>query len=80
MKIFMLTTIDNPFDPFTEWDEWLMYDNEHDYYSCNKLARFANTSDELTEEENNKEIENAIDEIILNDPTNMFIKVTSEED
>ena len=24
----MLSTIDNPFDPFTQWDEWKRYDED----------------------------------------------------
>jgi len=69
MKIVALTTKDNPFDPFDEFDEWLAFDHRNGYNTCEYLARIARTSDELTDEENNKEIEAAIDEIIsLNVP------------
>ena len=71
----MLTTIDNPFNPFTQFDSWFMFDVEKGYNSCSRLARFARTSDQLTEKENDEEIERAIDEIIVYDPLNIYKKV-----
>lgn len=71
----MLTTIDNPFNPFTQFDSWFMFDVEKGYNSCSRLARFARTSDQLTEQENDEEIERAIDEIIIYDPFNVYKKV-----
>lgn len=59
----MLTTIDNPYDPFDEWEQWLAFDVEQGYNTCGYLARIANTSSGLSEEMNNEEIERAMDEI-----------------
>ena len=59
-----LTTFDNPFDPFTQFNEWFVFDVTRGYNSCGYLARVARTSSQLTDEENNSEIERAIDEII----------------
>ena len=70
-----LTTIDNPYDPFDEFDLWYMYDQEKGYGSCSYLARIAKTSDALSDEENLVEVERAIDEIIHFDFMNQFIKV-----
>lgn len=70
-----LTTIDNPYDPVDDFDKWLMFDKLHDYNSCEKLARIANTSSAFSDSENEEEIERAIDLIVLNDFTYMFIKV-----
>ena len=61
---FMLTTIDNPFDPFEQFTNWFLFDVEKGYNTCSYLARIARISDEFSEQENNKEIERAIDEII----------------
>ena len=72
---FALTTIDNPFDPFTQFDSWYRFDMDKGYSSCSYLDRIAKTSDQLTEEENMQEIERAIDEIILYDPLNIYKKV-----
>lgn len=76
MAIAMLTTKDNPYDPFIDFDAWFIYDTEMGYNSCGFLDRIANTSDSLTDQENQAEIERAIDEIVKFDPTNNFIKVT----
>ena len=75
MKV-MLTTIDNPFDPFENFNSWFLFDVEKGYNSCAYLARIAQTSDQFTEKENNEEIEKAIDEIIEHDFMNVYIKVT----
>ena len=71
----MLTTIDNPFDPFEQFTSWLLFDKEKGYNTCEYLARIARVSDELSDQENNKEIEKAIDEIIFYDPFNIYKKV-----
>ena len=82
-----LTTFDNPFDPFDQFDDWLLYDKEKGYNSSEKVARIANFTDEMTQREINIENERAIDEIIKYDFTNFYKKVTkpikpypSEED
>ena len=64
-----LTTVDNPYDPFKDFDKWFLFDIVNGYNSCAYLARIATTSDQLTEEENLKEIDRAIDEIVLLNPT-----------
>ena len=75
---FMLTTIDNPFDPFEEFTSWFLFDVEKGYNTCSRLARIANISDELSEKEVDEEIERAIDEIIKYDFMNIYKKVKRE--
>ena len=60
----MLTTFDNPYNPFDEFTSWFMFDEEKGYHSCAYLGRIAKTSEQLSDEENAQEIERAIDEII----------------
>ena len=74
-KSFMLTTFDNPYDPFDEFEKWFLFDCEKGYNSCAYLARIAKTSDQFTDEENDAEIERAIDEIIALDFMNIYKKV-----
>lgn len=75
----MLTTFDNPFDPFNQFDSWFQFDVDKGYNSCAYLARIARTSDQLTDEENNREIERAIDEIIQYDFMNIYKKVREND-
>ena len=70
-----LTTIDNPYDTFDQFTEWMLYDEVKGYHSTSYLGRIARTSDELSDEENDKEIERAIDEIIKYDFRNIYKKV-----
>lgn len=76
----MLTTIDNPFDPFTQFDSWFQFDIEKGYNSCSRVARIAKLSDDLSEEEANEETERAIDEIIKYDFMNIYKKVRRNSD
>ena len=71
----MLSTIDNPYDPFDNFNSWYMYDVEAGYNSCAYLARIAKTSEQFTDTENDEEIERAIDEIIQYDFRNIYVKV-----
>lgn len=71
----MLTTNDNPFNPFNQFDSWFMFDVEKGYNSCAYLSRIAKTSEQMSDDENEEEIERAIDEIIKYDFMNIYKKV-----
>lgn len=75
---FALTTVDNPYDPFTQFSDWLMFDNLHGYGTCSYLARVCFPANSLTRNENNEEIERAIDEIIKNDFIGIYKKVENK--
>ena len=70
-----LTTVDNPFDPFEQFDSWLLFDMEKGYNTCSLLARIVKVSDDFSEKEIEEEVERAIDEIIKYDFTNKYKKV-----
>ena len=70
-----LTTFDNPYNPFTQFSRWFVFDVEKGYNTCGYLGRITRISDEMTEEEYNQEIETAIDEIIKYDFKNIYRKV-----
>ena len=74
----MLTTIDNPFDPFNDYDNWLRYDEEKGYNTCGYLARIAKVTDNMSLKEEDREIERACDEIIDLNPLGIYRKVKKE--
>lgn len=71
----MLTTVDNPFNPFDDFDNWLMFDREKDHKTCELLARNLNLLDEMSQFEIDVETERAMDEIIKHDPLDIYQKV-----
>ena len=75
MRAVMLTTIDNPFDPFTQFDKWLTYDQSKGYFTNEYLARIVKTSDELSETDQFLAIEQAIDEIVQLNVLGIYRKV-----
>lgn len=77
-KLVALTTVDNPYNPFDDFEKWFMFDNIKGYGTCSYLARIARTSDALTPQENEQILETAIDEIIRLDALNMYRKETKE--
>lgn len=76
----MLTTFDNPFNPFKNFDEWFVFDVVNGYNSCAYLARTAETSEILTDEENDRIIEAAIDQIIKYDFRNIYRKIRKSDE
>lgn len=78
MEESMLTTIDNPYDPFSQWDEWYSFDESKGYNTCGYLARIVATlenSDELDELET---IQKAIDEIMELNVLGIYKKVENK--
>ena len=72
-----LTTFDNPYNPFTEFTQWFLYDEEKGYHSTAYLGRIARISPALSDEENDREVERAIDEIVKYDFMGIYKKVTA---
>ena len=71
---YRLTTKDNPFNPFTQFDKWFLFDVEKGYNTCGYLARILNEG-ASSDDNSAQEIEDAIDEIIRNDFMNIYLKV-----
>lgn len=63
-KEIFITTVDNPYDYFKQFDEWLNYDRLKGYFTLEYLGRLVNTAPDLSEEEERNEIERAIDSMI----------------
>ena len=71
----MLTTFDNPYNPFDQFEEWFLFDVEKGYNTCSYLARIANLSEDLSDKEVEVETERAIDSIIETDFMNIYKKI-----
>lgn len=78
MAKHMLTTVDNPYNPFTHWDEWWAFDIAHGYHTSGLLARIARNSDELSESDQEWANESAIDEILNEDARGIYLRVSPE--
>lgn len=60
-----LSTTDNPWDYFDQWEDWYEFDtNQKKYGTCAYIGRIARTSEQLSEAENQAEIERAVDEVL----------------
>jgi hypothetical protein len=75
----MLTTVDNPYDPFYEWDDWYAWDMHAGYHTPGLLARITRTSDELSELDQARAIQDAIDEIVRENVSGVHRKVLEGE-
>jgi hypothetical protein len=77
---YMLTTVDNPYNPFTQWDEWYSWDADAGYHTPGLLARIVKTSDELSDADQHLAIQQAIDEIISENVFGVHRKITHDPD
>ena len=74
----MLSTIDNPYSPFIDYDLWYAWDSIKGYNTPSYLARVAKTSNDLSDLDYNKALEEAIDEIVSENVLGVYIKVTKQ--
>lgn len=75
---YILTTVDNPYNPFTQFDEWLAFDSWKGYYTPSFLARIVRTSDDLSEADQALAIQQAIDEIVNENVLGLYRKVSKD--
>lgn len=75
----MLTTIDNPYNPFTQWTEWYAFDEQKGYCTCEYLSRVAKIGINLPEEEQDRANEEAIDAIIRANGLGFYKRVTEDD-
>lgn len=78
----MLTTKDNPYSPFDQFDLWLQYDLEMGYQSCERLGKIVEPllKDGMTDKEREEVMDQAIDEIVKNDPLCIFTRAIENGD
>lgn len=76
---FMLTTFDNPFNPFVDFSSWYMFDCEKGHNTSSRLARIVNIDSEMTQKEIDEERERAMNFIVKYDSEDTFFKGTEEQ-
>ena len=76
----MLSTDDNPFNPWKEFDQWLAWDTSNGYNSLSLLGRMVKTSDELPQEVQEQDGESAIIEIVNDNFSGHHIMVPKPTD
>ena len=74
----MLTTVDNPHDPFTSFREWFDWDRLANYHTPSLLGRVSFSSENLSEADQSLALETAIDEIVFENALGLYKKVTRE--
>lgn len=79
MSEHMLTTVDNPFDPFTQFDAWYGYDIASGYNTVAFLARVVRTSDSVSDADYSLAVEQGIDEIVSENVLGLYRKVQANE-
>lgn len=78
-RVVMVTTIDNPFDYFTDFVNWLVFDNEKHYNTCNYLHNvielLGGIPEDATQVEEDLIIEAAVDSIVTQNPLGIYKKI-----
>ena len=72
--VWMLTTTDNPYNPFTDWESWLIKDIALGHNTCALLARTASVSDEI---DDGGEVQ-AMAEVVRHNWSGVHIMVTAD--
>ena len=63
-KEIRITTVDNPYNPFTHWEQWIVFDKLKGYHTPERLAKVAPLSDRLTDTEIYESVEAGIEAMI----------------
>lgn len=76
---YRLTTVDNPFDPFVQFDDWYAFDTNMEYNSCSYVERIADQLyKETKEEDRTKLVNQAIDQIVSMNLLGIYKKVSKK--
>lgn len=75
MEVYMLTTTDNPYDPFTQFDDWYAYDERKGYHTCGYLERISKASSDMAPADQIRVINDAITEILRMNVLGIYKKV-----
>jgi hypothetical protein len=73
-----LTTVDNPYDPFTEFNEWFEWDRASGYDTPNYLGRVVFYSTDLSDADQAVAVSDGIDSILEEHGDTFYKKLTRE--
>ena len=76
----MITTVDNPYDPRTDFEAWYMWDTGQGYNTSAYLDRVSAVAEEFPSAVQDRNVEDAIDEIIAIHSNGMYKKLYVEEE
>jgi hypothetical protein len=80
VKELMLSTSDNPYNPFTQFREWYAFDIANGYNTCSYLARVCELSEDVCDRETRLSINDAIEEALMFNLTGNRIAVEKPKD
>ena len=69
------TTLDNPFDPFENFDAWKRFDEDNGYHTTSLLCRYLYTADDVSDETYYADLEEAVDKVVRYNFTGNYRKV-----
>jgi len=75
---FKITTFDNPFSPFTHFDEWYTFDIQHGYDTLGVLGRMTMSSKQLSMADQKRIFESSIFDLVKMFPS--IYKIVLEGD
>lgn len=79
MSGYMVTTMDNPYNPFKDYAEWYEWDHEYCWFTCEWLAIFDRTSIDLDPETNRRLADEGVNDFLAFNPYGMHFKVYEDE-
>lgn len=79
MAATFVTTLDNPYDYFTQFDDWYAFDTQKGYDTCAYVARIALTSNEMSENDYIQAVNNAVDDIVRLNITGNYKKIIEKD-
>lgn len=79
MAQVMLSLASNPYNPFTQYNEWKRFDSSEGYDTAGFLARLVQSSEVLSEPDQELAVEQAVDSVLLNQPLRGMYKKIYED-
>ena len=76
----MLSTNDNPYNPWSQYDKWLDWDTTHGYNTLGYVATLANTLNSMSDEDTMVAYDEAVIAILEQDITGNYIIVPQPND